>query len=110
MRKEKRKGTGSLINGQETTKQNEKGVEVTKIGIKKFPKKLRKKHMVEVYLVCIRKLKDNGEEPEEEAFGKQWDEQKEQSYIQHIIQKHRDVFRGELPKGIPPKRDIDHRV
>jgi hypothetical protein len=38
------------------------------------------------------------------------DRQRTDPRMEHILKKYNDVFRSELPNGLPPKRSVDHSI
>ena len=76
-----------------------------------------------VYLVVIRTTNDTGnantendsknEEPRKQCIVTINDDQTQTQYpkeVQAILDDYTDVFPRELPAGLPPQRDLDHRI
>lgn len=84
-----------------------RAVTVQNIGVKKFRsiirKNLKKNGGIEVYqLRCINNLTSKDTE-----FSRGNDEDPE---IMQLKDEFKEVFRKELPDGLPPKRDVDHKI
>lgn len=73
---------------------------VSNISIKKF-RRLMKEKGTQVYAVVLNAL-----ESTEYSFGRSPTDPE----LQNIVKEYSDVFRSELPKGLPPKRSIDHEI
>ena len=77
-------------------------VTVSNISVKKFRKILRKRSKrIEVYQVIMREVKPDLENIKRDKSNRTLDE---------ILQKYEEVFRSELPDGLPPKRLVDHEI
>ena len=77
-------------------------IEVTNLSVKKFRRLMRKpSNSVEVYQMIIRESKPDLEKMKRE---------KSNSRLDNIIHKYKEVFRSELPDGLPPERLVDHEI
>ena len=77
-------------------------IQVTNLSVKKFRKMIRKRSKnVEVYQMIIREVKPDLENVKSDKSNRKLD---------GILQKYEEVFRSELPDGLPPKRLVDHEI
>lgn len=77
-------------------------IQVTNLSVKKFRQIIRKRsENVEVYQVITREVKPDLENVKSDKSNRKLD---------GILQKYKEVFRSELPDGLPPKRLVDHEI
>lgn len=58
----------------------------------------------------VRVLKDRRTDPTKDAFQKYLDDQKDEEAIVELLKEHSVIFKSNLPPGLPPKRNVDHRI
>ena len=69
-------------------------------------KRAAKKSGTEVFLALVRPVKSDGDRAEVEADASSV----EHAAAKKLLGNYRDVFPEDLPSGLPPKRDVDHRI
>ena len=77
-----------------------------------FKKELRKpKSEVELYLCLVRGKESGVPEPKkEDSSPVDGEEARVKKLTEELIEEYQDVFPEDLPKGLPPKRNIQHRI
>ena len=77
-------------------------IKVTNLSVKRFRRMIRKRSKnVEVYQVITREVKPDLEKVKRDKSNRKLDA---------ILHKYEEVFRSELPDGLPPKRLVDHEI
>ena len=98
-------GPSVSVNGEELPlhEDNSAPVRIHNLGVKKFRSLLRKRKNDPDFQVF-------GLVPCQNTEASKQDKRCPNKRLDDVLEKYRDVFREELPDGLPPKRAIDHEI
>lgn len=97
---------------------NSDKIRVSNISVKKFRRGIRTNQFIEIFAVRAvtgkvktgRPLKDSISNQAEDAFQKLLNNHENEAEIVELLTEYAEIFKSKLPAGLPPKREVDHRI